>query len=306
MSSAGAAPRAAVPAINARAEASRRNGAKSRGPKTPEGKARSAQNALKHGFRAQKHVVLYDEDAAEFAALEAALLEELAPQGALQSVLARRLAAAAWRLSRADRMESELLGRERRGDADLARALVRDGHGARVFPTLLRYRGAAMAELMRSLRALKALQAEARAAAVAPPRAREFRTNPRAAQILANRANRAKPAIERTRSRRAGTTRAWACPRPGRCPIEPRRTPGRSNPSSSSPAAYAPQRPSLSPLRPPSPIFGLILVLLEQGGKRVQERGVEPVARPRAEPGYSGRRVAQLRAEGGHREGRDQ
>jgi hypothetical protein len=95
MSSARAAPRAAAPISSARAEASRKNGAKSRGPRTPEGKARSARNALKHGLRAQKHVVLPKEDAAEFTDLEAALFEELAPVGALQIVLARRVAVAA-------------------------------------------------------------------------------------------------------------------------------------------------------------------------------------------------------------------
>ena len=93
---------AAISVSNARAEASRRNGAKSRGPKTEEGRARSAQNALKHGMRAQKHLVLPDEDGAEFAALETALVAELAPVGALQTVLARRVAVAAWRLARAD------------------------------------------------------------------------------------------------------------------------------------------------------------------------------------------------------------
>ena len=39
-------------------------------------------------------------------------------------------------------------------------ALIRDGNGTRSFETLLRYRGAAMAEFMRALRTLKALQAE--------------------------------------------------------------------------------------------------------------------------------------------------
>jgi hypothetical protein len=60
MSSAGAALCAAVSVSGARAEASRRNGALSRGPRTAEGRARSAQNALKHGLRAEKHVVLPD------------------------------------------------------------------------------------------------------------------------------------------------------------------------------------------------------------------------------------------------------
>jgi hypothetical protein len=98
---------------NARAEASRKNGAKSRGPKTEQGKAKSAQRALKHGMRAQKHLVLPDEDGSEFEALEAAMVEELAPVGALQTVLARRVAVAAWRLARTDRIEAELFEERR-------------------------------------------------------------------------------------------------------------------------------------------------------------------------------------------------
>jgi hypothetical protein len=46
MSDGGPAARAAVAVSDARAEASRRNGARSRGPKTEQGKARAAQNAL--------------------------------------------------------------------------------------------------------------------------------------------------------------------------------------------------------------------------------------------------------------------
>jgi hypothetical protein len=88
----------------ARAAASRRNGAKSRGPKTPEGKERSAQNALKHGLRARKCALVDGESAQEFEALEAALLSELAPEGALQSALAARIARATWRLERAERL----------------------------------------------------------------------------------------------------------------------------------------------------------------------------------------------------------
>jgi hypothetical protein len=159
----------------ARAEASRRNGAKSRGPITPEGKARASRNALKHGLRAEKYVVVDGESAAAFAAFEAALVADLAPQGALQTLLAGRIARAAWRLERAERIEAELFARQMDvpfGDGNLGLALIRDGNGARAFDTLLRYRGAAQAELARALRMLKALQAEAAqeaTEAAAPP-----------------------------------------------------------------------------------------------------------------------------------------
>ena len=131
-----------------------------RGPRTAAGKARGARNALKHGMRAAKYLVLPEEDAAEFAELEAALIEELAPVGALQTVLARRVVIAAWHLARADRIEADLFEERRFADGGLGLALIRDGNGTRSFETLLRYRGAAMAEFWRALKTLKALQAE--------------------------------------------------------------------------------------------------------------------------------------------------
>ena len=147
-----------------RSLASRRNGAKSRGPRTAAGKARSARNALKHGLCADKFLLLPQEDAGAFAALEKALLAELAPVGAFQAELIARIVAAAWRARRADRLEAALLGIHLADDranpgAALGYGLMRDGHGPRALDTLVRYRGAVLAELFRSLGALKALQA---------------------------------------------------------------------------------------------------------------------------------------------------
>jgi hypothetical protein len=233
MSSVGAAPRAA-PISSARAEASRINGAKSSGPKTPEGKARSAQNALKHGFRAQKHIVLPGEDAGAFQALEAALIEELAPEGALQSVLAQRIVAAAWRLSRAERLEAELFEENRLPGRSLGRALIRDSNGSRSFATLLRYRGGTLAELWRALRTLKALQAEQDAARRAAEPASVLMFEPKGAYT---------GSIEIAPDQEAGEDQPHADP------IEPE---GGGNPDESKPAAAA-SEPSPHPRGPAHP-----------------------------------------------------
>jgi hypothetical protein len=152
---------------SARALASRRNGARSRGPKTAAGKAISSRNALKHGLSART-VVLDGEDVAAFQAFQAALRVELAPVGVLQHDLVSRIALGLWRARRSDRIEAALLAsyleraRGRPGEErDLGLAVIRDAHGPRALDTLLRYRGSAHAELFRALGALKALQAEA-------------------------------------------------------------------------------------------------------------------------------------------------
>ena len=100
----------ARPRSPAQIEAARRNGARSRGPVTAEGKARASRNALKHGLTALEHLVLDGEDAAELAALTARLMAELGPESEIEARLARRLAIAFWKGERAERIEVAILG----------------------------------------------------------------------------------------------------------------------------------------------------------------------------------------------------
>ena len=144
----------------ARAEASRRNGAKSRGPKTPEGKARSAQNALKHGLRAQRFLVVGNERPREFDALERRSWTSWRPRARCRACWPAASPAPPGGSSAPSASRPSCSRARCMGDGDLALALIRDGNGARAFDTLLRYRGSTLAELWRALRLLKALQAE--------------------------------------------------------------------------------------------------------------------------------------------------
>ena len=93
-------------ASSARQSANTSNAQLSTGPRTPEGKTRSAQNARKHGLTARE-VVIGPEDRAEFDALLADFEADVAPQGAIQQALFSELVAAAWNLRRIRRMETE-------------------------------------------------------------------------------------------------------------------------------------------------------------------------------------------------------
>ena len=92
----------------AQIEASRRNGAHSKGPVTPDGKERASRNALKHGLTATHHLVLEDEVPDALDALVATVTEETGAASEIEARLARRLAIALWKGERAERIETAL------------------------------------------------------------------------------------------------------------------------------------------------------------------------------------------------------
>ena len=87
--------------------ANQANAQHSTGPVTPEGKTRVSQNAIRHGLTA-KHLVIRDDEREDFRSFQQALLTEIAPQGAIETVTFHELIHAAWNLQRFRRIEAEL------------------------------------------------------------------------------------------------------------------------------------------------------------------------------------------------------
>jgi hypothetical protein len=92
-------------------ETARANGAKSRGPVTPEGRAASSRNSLRHGFTAAS-VVLPTESSEDFQALLDSYTQQFHPQGGVEIDLIQTMAAARWRLRRISTIETTLLNNE--------------------------------------------------------------------------------------------------------------------------------------------------------------------------------------------------
>ncbi len=88
--------------------ANRANAAKSTGPRTPEGKTRSAQNARKHGFTAFSYAVVRLEDLNEVANLKDDLVAFYQPVNSQELFAVERIALAQQALLRAARLESGL------------------------------------------------------------------------------------------------------------------------------------------------------------------------------------------------------
>ena len=89
-------------------ESNRRNAQKSTGPKTQSGKARSSQNAVRHGLTAET-VIGPLEDPADYRAFEEAVTTAYDAETAVERELVLRLASLLWRLRRATSVETGLL-----------------------------------------------------------------------------------------------------------------------------------------------------------------------------------------------------
>ena len=89
-------------------EQARINGARSRGPKTPRGKAFSSRNAMRHGLLS-KTVLLRNEDSGAFRELFQVYAERFAPLDDVEIGIIEEMVAAYWHLRRAFAIETRML-----------------------------------------------------------------------------------------------------------------------------------------------------------------------------------------------------
>ena len=154
-----------------KSDTARINGSKSRGPVTPEGKAKSSRNALRHGLTAG-FAVLPHEDKSDFEQLLDALIARYQPADEPEMELVHAMAVARWRLRRIGTLESclfdnelgALAGRYRRRvrrNQRLRPPLLRLPQAGRVRPLLellMRYEASLMRVYERTLKQLEHLQ----------------------------------------------------------------------------------------------------------------------------------------------------
>jgi hypothetical protein len=152
--------------------ANRLNAEKSHGPTSPEGRARSSMNALRHGLTARV-VVLPSEDMDAYQAFSKEIVDSLDPQTPVERQFAQTIADNQWRVNRIRSIEDGMLGMgrfEAAGDFDAdnpeihsamtaARAFRAD---SKAFVNLSIYEQRLHRSMKEALRQLKELQAERR------------------------------------------------------------------------------------------------------------------------------------------------
>jgi hypothetical protein len=169
------------PRTEAQRAAARVNGAKSKGPTTEEGKAKSALNALRHGLLAGS-LVLTSESRAKFDALLSAYLDEYQPEGQTENDLVEEITAAKWQQQRCwtlttalldvtmDRMAEEITNEFSNVDTPTRTALafLKQASQSAALVLLNRYAARHAREWHRAIDKLRAIQKERRERRGAP------------------------------------------------------------------------------------------------------------------------------------------
>ncbi len=157
-------------------EASRRNGAKSKGPITPRGKAISSRNRTTHGLLART-IVLDAESARRYHQLRMELHQAFQPRNAAEAALVENMAASRWRQIRSMSLQKAALDRDLARNLEPGAAPLRAVHAltesvsAASHRTLLNYELAFDSQFSRALlrwRQLRAALPQAPAGAEAP------------------------------------------------------------------------------------------------------------------------------------------
>ena len=127
-----------MPATRTQAQqaAARANGARSRGPTTQGGKARSAMNGTRHGLCGGPFALLPGEDREEFVALHAAVTADWRPRDAYERRWVFELVTAMWRQDRLHALEIAALtaadAESPPSEASLTKLLTFARYGARI------------------------------------------------------------------------------------------------------------------------------------------------------------------------------
>jgi len=160
-------------------EANQEN-AKKGGVKTPEGKAVSKHNSIKHGLLS-KEVLLEGEDEKSLVELGRRIRADIEPVGELEMLLADRVITNMWRLRRLLEVEREHLSYQREeeltSDWNLeyltekqrGRKAIREMLVNEDTDTLLRYESAIERSIYKALHELERLQASRNGEMVSPP-----------------------------------------------------------------------------------------------------------------------------------------
>ena len=169
----------------AQIRANRENAKKSTGPRTPEGKARTAKNALKHGLLAED-AVIPGEDPAKFDRHLTNIENTYLPRNYVEKQIVNQIADTMWRIKRLSRIETTVVSasieRTRVYQHDFRVERIRQGHegdlqllgesmfcGTKFLNNLARYDGHLRRCLHRDLELMMKIRREERKSRQAGP-----------------------------------------------------------------------------------------------------------------------------------------